>query len=301
MSNSLDTQQSASQATGLDHLQALQAQQDEHATFTMLPALSGLETVHANYHKQTFSKHVHETYTIGLIQIGAQQFYRTGAQHVAPENTIILVNADEVHTGQTATSNGWSYRAIYPTPEQFEQAAQESLVQSKGIPYFPNAVLKDDHMAGLMRHFFQRLDNNASNLETESLLYNMLNYLLQRHSQTRPELSKVVSYERGIKQAKEYLQACPQENISLEDLARVANLSPYHFLRQFKKVVGLPPHAYQVQLRLQKAKALLKLGTKPSEAALVSGFHDQSHLNRYFKQALGTTPSKYQKHSNFIQ
>lgn len=287
--------------TGQDHQQALRSQQSEHAAFTVLPALSGLETVHAHYHKQTFSKHVHESYTIGLIQSGAQQFYRTGAQHVAPENTIILVNADEVHTGQTATSNGWIYRAIYPTPEQFEQAAQDSLVRCKGIPYFPHAVLKDDHMAKRMKHFFMRLDAGASLLETESLLYDLLNYLIQQHSQTRPEVKHPAAYQRGIQQAKAYLHANPQDNISLEELAKIAHLSAYHFLRQFKKIVGLPPHAYQVQLRLQKAKSLLKLGTQPSQAALLAGFHDQSHLNRYFKQALGTTPSKYQKHSNFVQ
>lgn len=51
-----------------------------------------------------------------MIDDGAQRFYRTGGEHVAPHGSIILVNADEIRTGSLAADNGWVYQAMYPNP-----------------------------------------------------------------------------------------------------------------------------------------------------------------------------------------
>ena len=93
--------------------------------------------------------------------------------------------------------------------------------------------------------------------------------------------------------AKEYLDAYPQDDVSLAKLSQVAGLSQYHFVRQFKKAFEITPHSYQVQARLKKAKNLLKLGVKPVDVALDCGFHDQSHLSRHFVKMLGVTPGKF--------
>jgi hypothetical protein len=93
-----------------------------------LKELGGLELLKAQYHHKQFSKHVHEGYCIGVIEDGAQSFYRTGQLHTAPKGDIILVNADEIHTGSSAVESGWKYRAIYPTPEMLLDAGQDFLV-----------------------------------------------------------------------------------------------------------------------------------------------------------------------------
>ncbi|WP_216093363.1 helix-turn-helix transcriptional regulator, partial [Klebsiella variicola] len=92
---------------------------------------------------------------------------------------------------------------------------------------------------------------------------------------------------------KDFILAHSEENISLHDLAELAGLSPWHFLRQFKKIVGLPPHAWLLQARLFQAQKLLKKGEKITSVALKCGFSDQSHFNRHFKRAIGVTPSQY--------
>lgn len=78
----------------------------EIATFKIAQELGGLELLDAKYEKQNFSRHSHEGYTIGVIEKGAQQFFRTGGNHIAPQDSIILVNADEVHNGHSATEGG---------------------------------------------------------------------------------------------------------------------------------------------------------------------------------------------------
>ena len=79
----------------------------EFVKFKHVQELGGLELLNASYVQKQFSKHVHEGYCIVVIEEGAQSFYRTGALHIAPKGHIILVNADEVHTGSSAVETGW--------------------------------------------------------------------------------------------------------------------------------------------------------------------------------------------------
>jgi len=82
--------------------------------------------------------------------------------------------------------------------------------------------------------------------------------------------------------------------IGLEDLARVAHLSPFHFHRMFHRKLGVPPAQYLSALRLQRAKALLSLGKRSlAEISLASCFSSQSNFSRAFLRATGSTPLRY--------
>lgn len=84
-------------------------------------------------------------------------------------------------------------------------------------------------------------------------------------------------------------------NISLDELAALSSLSPWHFLRTFRDETGLPPHAYLTQVRIREAERLLRAGYSPSLAAAETGFADQSHLTRWFRRIVGTTPAAFQR------
>ena len=90
----------------------------------------------------------------------------------------------------------------------------------------------------------------------------------------------------------EHLDVAP----SLEQLAAVVGLNPYHFARQFKAATGLPPHQYVILRRVERAKLLLHAGTDLSlaEVALRAGFSDQSQFSRHFKRLVGVTPRQFQ-------
>jgi len=77
------------------------------------------------------------------------------------------------------------------------------------------------------------------------------------------------------------------------DMARTVGLSPFYFLRAFKRATGTPPHSYLYQSRLDHARVLLRRGVTPAQVAAELGFTDQSHLTRRFKAALGVTPGQY--------
>jgi AraC-like DNA-binding protein len=90
-----------------------------------------------------------------------------------------------------------------------------------------------------------------------------------------------------------YLEAHYMDNPSLETLAQIAGLSPFHFVRVFRQATGLPPHTYLTQLRINRAKAQLQAGDPIADVAAATGFSDQSHLTRRFKRIVGVTPGQF--------
>lgn len=120
-------------------------------------------------------------------------------------------------------------------------------------------------------------------------------HLLRNYCTTQPKLS---NYPDGLSQSTlqqvtEYIHEHLHQDLKLVELSTIAQLSPYHFLRLFKQRVGITPHQYILQHRIEKAKHLLK-HSKLSIADIASrtGFCDQSHLTRCFKRIVGVTPKQ---------
>jgi transcriptional regulator GlxA family with amidase domain len=92
----------------------------------------------------------------------------------------------------------------------------------------------------------------------------------------------------------EYIEAHISEKIELPMLATIANLSTYHFAREFKRSTGITPHSYLVHKRVERAKEMLaRTDYSLTEIALATGFSDQSHLARHFRNIVGSTPKQF--------
>jgi AraC family transcriptional regulator len=100
-----------------------------------------------------------------------------------------------------------------------------------------------------------------------------------------------------IARVRAFIEQNLQRNIVVRDLSAVAERSPAHFSRSFKKAVGEPPHAYVIKRRLERACHLMVTTTEPlSEIALSVGFSDQAHLCKLFQRAFHQTPSIWRRH-----
>ena len=101
---------------------------------------------------------------------------------------------------------------------------------------------------------------------------------------------------RALRRVIDYIEAHLEKNISIQVLAEIAGLSMFHFARTFKQSEGMTPHDYVIRCRVRRAQDLLATTDMPlSEIALASGFSDQSHCARRFREELGITPSQYRR------
>ncbi|MGM3175267.1 AraC family transcriptional regulator [Dickeya lacustris] len=265
----------------------------EEVQFHHLKELGGLEMLQARYHRQRFARHSHENFCVGVIEEGAQRFYRTGGEHVAPTGDIILVNADDIHTGHADVPGGWAYRAIYPSPALLCHLSRDLRIPQGSTPWFPDAVVHDPGLSAQLRLAFTLLSQADNSLFKETLLFSSLSWLMMRYSKTPADGRALAQATPAILRAKRWLDECPEQDTSLLQLAQMAGLSPWHFLRQFKSLIGMPPHAYLIQARLRQARSLLINGVSLSDVASRCGFSDQSHFNRHFKRAIGITPGEF--------
>jgi AraC-like DNA-binding protein len=83
------------------------------------------------------------------------------------------------------------------------------------------------------------------------------------------------------------------ESVTLQDLAAATGLTQFQLIGLFRKGVGMTPHAYLTQIRLESARGQLRRSAPIAEAAISSGFYDQAALTRQFKRCYGITPRQF--------
>ena len=265
----------------------------EHIKFWHDATLSNLELLHATYVTHTFAPHSHEGYVIGVIEQGAEQFAYRRSQHIAPIGSIVFINPGEMHTGSSASEHGWTYRTLYPSIELLQRAVSDLTGRPRDIPFFAEPVVHDPEMMTEISLTHRALEEQASALERESRLLWTLSRLILRYADDHPRPRPFTKEHMGIQRVRSYLEENYAENISLEQLAAIAHLSPFHLLRSFREQVNLPPHAYQIQVRITRAKQMLRMGMSCVDTALAVGFADQSHLTKHFKRIVGVPPGLY--------
>lgn len=268
----------------------------ESATYWQDASLGNLELLKASFVTHAFAPHTHEGFAIGVIETGAETFTYRRRLRVAPANSVVLINPGEMHTGEALTTDqGWRYRMLYPDAPVLQRAASEVMGHSVGVPFFAEPVVHDAHLARLLLHLHAAIEAGESQLERESRLLWTMAQLVARHADDRPSVRAARADQDMVARARAYLQQHLSENVTLRDLSDVVNVSACHLLRVFRNAAGLPPHAYLTQLRVSRAKVLLREGLPIADVAATLGFTDQSHLNRHFKRIVGVTPGQFMR------
>lgn len=108
---------------------------------------------------------------------------------------------------------------------------------------------------------------------------------------------KLLSATSNIQRSIEYLRENYQNDYCMDDVAKVANLSPYHFIRMFKNQTGKTPYGYLLDIKIEKAKEMLKNKKELTitQICFMCGFNNVSHFTSLFKRKTGVSPSRYRK------
>jgi len=169
------------------------------------------------------------------------------------------------------------------------------LLGSEQAELIPHFAFQDGliYQIGLALQTELRSQGCGNRLYAE-MLANTLAIHLLRHYSTRSH--RTVTYKSGFPQHKlklvtDYINDYLERELSLKELAAIAQMSQYHFCRAFKQAMGLSPHQYLIQQRVERAKQLLQSGEVSLGAvAIACGFAHQSHFHRHFKRLTGMTP-----------
>lgn len=263
------------------------------ATLTRPHCLEGLDLLHASYRRQTFSRHSHDGYALGVIESGALAFRYLHRDHVACAGEVNLVVPGECHDGRPAGPDGWTYRMLYLSPELVRDAAGELEL---GLPDFRAGVLRDPGLADAIRAAHIRLsDPSVCVLEKESSLLLLLTRWIHAHAERGGKPGRKGPQRAAVRRAEEFLRAHAADAPRLDDVAKASGLSPYHLLRVFAETTGQTPHAFLTQLRVDMARNLLATQLPLARIAAECGFADQSHLTRLFRRQCGVTPGHFRK------
>jgi AraC-like DNA-binding protein len=249
-----------------------------------------VELLEARSLRHSFDRHAHDTIAIGVIDAGVGEFWCRGGVHCVPPDTMVLIDAGEVHTGGVARgSESLWYRMVYLSP-----SVASALTSHAWTPFsVPSAHAPP--LATTARRFHDATAH-GSRLAGESALCDLIVQVSESFSDgRRAARTPRAPGARRMAELREFLHANVAADVSLIELARLADLTPSYVSREFRRQFGLPPHAYQLQLRLGAAKRQLRDGSAIAATAVSLGFVDQAHFSAAFKRTFGITPGRYQR------
>ena len=265
-----------------------QADKNRYSASWNVKGLKGLEFFRAYNLIHHFRRHSHEGYTIGIIENGyGDNNYRGSVFHLAP-GKIVVMNPDEVHTGYVISKQPWSYRMFYINEKTFKEIFPENSI----LPFFQGLCFENDYWFMKLWELHRLLETNADTLEQQSKLIEILIDFAERFGKT-PSAVNSGNEPKAVREIKDFLHAHFRENVSIDDLIKITQLSRSYLIRSFKRCVGIPPYAYLIQTRIRYAKKLLAKKIPVTQVAYELGFSDQSHLIRHFKGITGITPKRY--------
>jgi len=248
--------------------------------------------MHARFNGRSVPPHIHDEYSISITLRGGLAFDYRGTKHSAPAGVISCVAPGETHSASPASGDRWAF-LNFLVPNAVVREVLSSLERPDVLPDLPRRVVVDAEMVRRLVALYRLLKGSGDLLERQSACTFVLAEFFKNHSTARGSSDSIGQEHPAVERARELLQECFGEQISLARLADYAGLSPYHLLRTFRAAVGMTPHLYLNQIRVLQAKHRLSAGAATAETAVACGFCDQSHMTRQFKRVALTTPGQY--------
>ncbi|WP_218563970.1 AraC family transcriptional regulator [Marinospirillum perlucidum] len=240
-----------------------------------------------------YAPHSHRQWSLGAITRGRSDFCYAGQTHAIETGDLVVINPEWVHACNPLTSSAWGYWMLYVDKDWLAQLRFQlgGLDQPVWEDFSTPVFRASQHHAAMCQVAETLVDVTVAVEEKEQQLVAFLARLL-------PDLKPVTnpaSKPQGLLAVEAYLHASASLEVSLEDLCRVSGYSEGHLIRVFRQHLGLTPHAYLINRRVERGRQALQQGQPIAEAALLAGFSDQAHFQRTFKRLWAATPNQYRQ------
>ena len=249
-------------------------------------AEDGLERIEAFFDGKGYEMHRHDTYAIGLTLSGVQSFHYRGEVRHGLAGGALVLHPDEKHDGQAGTEGGFHYRMLY-----IEPALIQAALRGRALPFVEGGLSADGRLMSAMARLLAGLDRALDPLEREDAVYDLALALAAASKGGATKAPRIIDH-RSAEIARSFLHSRPA-TVDLATLERLTGRDRWSLSRDFRSLFGTSPYRYLVLRRLDDARALMRAGSAPADAAIMAGFADQSHMTRQFKSAYGLTPSQW--------
>lgn len=259
-----------------------------------VPSLPGMDMLHADFTTHEYAPHVHHSFVIAVTEAGGAEFKSRGRTGMAHPQALLVFNPSEPHSGRMGGSARWRYRAIY-----LAEPGIRHLMGTLGIDHtrcFGSNIFSDPELIASFLELHRAFDGHGDPcdpLRQQELFVHSFGTLFQNHAQPGQRVLPVPADARVLEPVLALLRDAFAERLTLEQMAAAADLTPFQLIGAFNRSIGLTPHTYLTQLRLRAAIGHLTAGVPLIDAAVASGFYDQSALTRHFKRTFGMTPLQY--------
>lgn len=239
---------------------------------------------------QPFPNHFHEYYVIGFMEAGERVLSCKNQEHTIKRGDILLFNPGDSHACVQSDGGTLDYRGFNIAKEVMLDLAEE-VTGRRELPGFSRNVLADEEAACCLRPLHEMVMQDTGGFGKEEGLLFLISLLIQKYGQ--PFDRCVPECREEIEKACAFMEQHCAERICLDQICRCAGLSKSTLLRAFAKSKGVTPYSYLENIRIGRARQLLEQGVPPVEAALQTGFSDQSHFTNYFNRFIGLAPGLY--------
>ena len=263
-----------------------------------LPFLQGVKTHAAHFvTRRAAPRHLHREYVFGLAAAGAMAVDcgHCSETHIVAPGDLLLTEPDHVYSSRALGFAPWRYFSISVSKEKLRSLLENGSDKPFALPHFTGGAIKNKPLREQFLKLQDSLAAEQHSLEQESRLLDWIVSVIKTYADERHDLSsrRIGRETTAINLVREFIGANFAENIRLQDLTQVSGLSAFHLNRAFRQQIGLPPHEFQTQLRIEQAANLIRQKTPFAEIAAALGFADQSHFNRFFKRYTGVTPRRF--------
>lgn len=254
-----------------------------------------IEAYHFQGIIQPFPNHFHDYYVIGFVESGKRKLCCKNKEYNLKAGDIFIFNPDDNHGCVQLSDVEFSYIS-FNIPKTTMQALTEKIESKKYINediIFSKNVISDKEIASSICALYNLITSTAEKFEKEEMLVIIIN-LLRKHCKWQ-KTNVNNNYENEIAKVCDYIELNYSQNISLEKLCSIVSLNKSTLLRVFTKEKGITPYRYLQSIRIIKARKLLEEGISPVDAAMITGFSDQSHFTRFFNLFTGLSPTAYKR------
>ena len=251
----------------------------------------GLSLLRADFTTHDYPSHTHDAFVIATTDFGGACFRSRKTVEPMSPATLFVSNPEEPQAAWMGDSKRWRYRSLYLTQPAIDAVATGIGINS--VPYFTRNSLADPALIRRFHQLHQTLEDAGDSLFEQESFLGAFAELFRRHGCGNNRIEPAPRDRVLVRKLVAVMSDRCAGNLQLADLAAIAGLSSFQLIGLFKRTVGLPPHAYLINIRLNRACGLLRQGTPLAQAALDSGFCDQSALTKHFKRWYGITPLQF--------